>query len=146
MAIKITENGVVNYENEPNVNRELFPNTLEGGGSPEQIAQAVADWFEDHPEAVAPVSVETIESTTPEIVGAENTRYICGEVSAISITPTSSGITDVLFYSGTTASVLTLPATVKMPPWFDASDLDTETWYEINILDGVYGAVMTWET
>ena len=81
MAIRITEDGVVTYENEPDVDRELFPNIPEGGGSPGQIAQAVADWFEDHPEAVAPISVETIESTTPEIVGEENTRYVCGEVS-----------------------------------------------------------------
>lgn len=144
MAIKITEDGVVIYENEPDVERELFPNTQEGGATPEQIGQAVADWFEAHPEAVAPVSVEAIESTTPEIIGEENTRYVCGEVSTISITPASEGITDVIFYSGTTATVLTIPATVKMPPWFDATDLDTETWYEINILDGVYGVVAIW--
>lgn len=145
MSIKITENGVVRYENEPNVDRLLFPNVEEGGGaSPEQIAEAVADWFEDHPEAVAPVIVETVSGTTPVITGAGNTRYVCGEVSTISITPASSGITDVIFYSGTTATVLTLPSTVKMPPWFDATDLDTETWYEINILDGIYGVVGLW--
>lgn len=144
MAIKITENGVVRYENEPNIDRELFPNTTEGGGSPEQIAEAVANWFDEHPEAVAPVSVENVSGSTPVITGTENTRYVCGEVSTISITPASSGITDVLFYSGATATVLTLPNTVKMPPWFDASDLDAETWYEINILDGVYGVIGLW--
>lgn len=144
MAIRITEDGVVIYENEPDIDRELFPNTPEGGGSPEQIAQAVADWFEDHPEAVAPVTVESVSGSTPVITGADNTRYVCGEVSTISITPASSGITDVIFYSGTTATVLTLPNTVKMPPWFDVSDLDTETWYEINILDGFYGVVAIW--
>lgn len=144
MAIRITEDGTVIYENEPDIDRELFPNIPEGGGSPEQIAQAVADWFEDHPEAVAPVTVETVSGTTPVITGTENTRYVCGEVSTISITPASSGITDVIFYSGTTATVLTLPNTVKMPPWFDATALDSETWYEINILDGVYGVVAIW--
>ena len=41
MAIRITEDGVVIYENEPDIDRELFPNTPEGGGSPEQITQAV---------------------------------------------------------------------------------------------------------
>lgn len=144
MAIKITEDGTVIYENEPDVERELFPNIPEGGGSPEQIAQAVADWFEDHPEAVAPVAVENVTGSTPVIVGEENTRYVCGEVNTISITPAGSGITDVIFYSGTTATVLTLPATVMMPPWFDSTDLDAETWYEINILDGVYGVVAIW--
>lgn len=46
MGIRITEDGVVNYENQPDINRELFPNLPEGG-SPEQIAQAVNTWLED---------------------------------------------------------------------------------------------------
>lgn len=48
------------------------------------------------------------------------------------------------FTSGSTATVLTLPNTVKLPEWFDASGLDANTIYEINISDGVYGAVMSW--
>lgn len=56
MAIKITENGVVRYENGPNVDRLLFPNVPGGYASPEQITQAVDAWLEDHPEATTTVT------------------------------------------------------------------------------------------
>lgn len=54
MAIRITEDGKVIYENEPNVERELFPN-IQDNVSPEQITQAVNQWLEDHPEATTTV-------------------------------------------------------------------------------------------
>lgn len=54
MAIRITEDGVVIYENEPNVERELFPN-IQDNISPEHITQAVNQWLEDHPEATTTV-------------------------------------------------------------------------------------------
>lgn len=90
------------------------------------------------------VEVKNVSGTTPTITGVDNTRYICGEVSTISITPPSSGIIDVIFTSGTTPAVLTIPNTVKLPGWFDASSLEANTTYEINILNGVYGAVSAW--
>jgi len=46
-----------------------------------------------------------------------------------------------LFTSGSTPTVLTLPNTVKMPEWFE---IETNRTYEISILNGVYGAVMSW--
>ena len=88
--------------------------------------------------------VETITSSTPSITGQPNYRYMCGEVSTISITPPAAGTIDVVFTSGTSAAVLTIPNTVKFPTWFDATSLDTNTIYEILITDGVYGSVMTW--
>lgn len=87
----------------------------------------------------------TVSGATPTIVAEENTRYVCGEVTSISFTPCTSGICDVRFTSGSTVAVLTLPSMVKLPSWFDASNLETNTIYEINILDGVYGVVSTWE-
>ena len=90
--------------------------------------------------------VETVSGTTPSITGQPNTRYVCGEVSTISITPPSAGSVDVIFESGSTAAVLTVPNTVKWPAWFDATSLETNTTYEILITDGVYGSVMTWAT
>ena len=92
------------------------------------------------------LGVETIvnvSGTTPTIVAAHDTRYICGEVASLSFTPCASGICDVRFTSGSTATVLTLPNTVKMPEWWDGT-CEPNTVYEINILDGVYGAVMAW--
>lgn len=63
MAIRITEDGVIIYENEPDVERELFPNIPEGGGSPEQITQAVNTWLEEHPEATTTVEDGSITKT-----------------------------------------------------------------------------------
>lgn len=86
----------------------------------------------------------TVSGTSPIIVAEQNTRYICGEVTSLSFTPCASGICDVRFTSGSTITELTLPNTVKMPDWFDATSLETNTIYEINVLDGVYGVVMSW--
>ena len=88
--------------------------------------------------------VETVSGTTPTITGEANVRYICGEVTSISITPPVSGTIDVRFTSGTTPTVLTLPGTVIFPSGVDLTMLDASTVYEIMITDGVYGGVMTW--
>jgi hypothetical protein len=88
--------------------------------------------------------VETVPGSTPTIDAEPNTRYNCGEVSTISITPPSAGTIDVRFTSGSSAAVLTVPSTVKFPVWFDATTLETNTIYEILITDGIYGSVMTW--
>ena len=88
--------------------------------------------------------VEQVNGTTPTITGIANTRYICGEVTSISITPPSTGIIDVTFTSGTTPAVLTIPNTVIFPAWFDSTALDANKVYEINIADGTRGVVTTW--
>lgn len=90
------------------------------------------------------VFTETITETTPTLVCLPNIRYICGEVSLIDITPPAKGTCDIVFTSGSTATILTVPSTVKFPSWFDATALRTETIYEIMITDGIYGTVMTW--
>ena len=89
--------------------------------------------------------VVTVSGTTPTITGLAGHRYICGEVSTLSITPPQSGIVDVIFTSGTTATVLTVPNTVKFPAWFDPTDLEASKTYEISILEGTLGAVMSWQ-
>lgn len=89
-------------------------------------------------------TVVNVSGTTPTITANQNTRYICGEVVSISFTPCASGLCDVRFTSGSTPTVLTLPNTVKMPSWWDGT-CEANTVYEINVLDGVYGGVMTWE-
>ena len=90
--------------------------------------------------------VEEVTGTTPTITALPNVRYNCSEVSTISITPPANGTCDVFFTSGSTATVLTVPNTVKWPAWFDATALETDMIYEIMITDGVYGSVMTWES
>ena len=93
------------------------------------------------PLASGEVQVVNVSGSNPSITAEYNKRYVCGEVSTLTITPASQGCTDVVFTSGTTPTVLSLPQTVKMPSWFSVEANKT---YEINILDGVYGSVMSW--
>ncbi|MBR2167419.1 MAG: hypothetical protein IJ920_03710 [Paludibacteraceae bacterium] len=90
------------------------------------------------------VTVE-VQGTSPSITAESNVRYTCGEVTSITITPPQIGICDVIFTSGSTPAILTLPNTIKMPDWVDLTILEANTIYEINIVDGIYGTVMTWK-
>lgn len=94
-------------------------------------------------------TVEYVTGSTPSITGVDDTVYICGECSTLSITAPAEGIIDVLFKSGTTATVLTVTSaktntTIVWPDWFDPTSLDDSTTYEINILNGEYGVVAKW--
>ena len=91
-----------------------------------------------------PCFVENVSGTEVTITGEPNVRYMCGEVTSISITPPASGTIDVFFSSGTTPAVVTLPNTVKMPAWW--SGAETGLTYEIIITDGTYGSVTIWTT
>ena len=84
----------------------------------------------------------SVSGTTPTITAVENTRYVCGEVATLTITPPASGICIIRFTSGTTATVLTATGVV-WPEWFDATALEASRVYEICITDG-YGMVMSW--
>lgn len=86
----------------------------------------------------------TVSGSTPSITAKAGIRYVCGEVATLSFTPSATGICDVIFESGSTATVLTVPNTVKWPAWFDPTSLEANATYEINVMDGVYGAVCVW--
>ena len=86
--------------------------------------------------------VQNITGTSVTITGQPNTRYVCGEVLSISITPPSVGTIDVMFTSGSTVAVLTLPNTVKMPEWWEG--VEANYTYELVITDGVYAGVSSW--
>lgn len=86
----------------------------------------------------------TISGTTPTIVAKSGIRYVCGEVTSLNFTPSAAGICDVVFTSGSTVTVLTVPNTIKWPAWFDPTALEANVTYELNIMDGVYGAVGVW--
>ena len=85
-----------------------------------------------------------MEGTDLTISANKDTRYLCGTLDSLSFTPSLEGISSVRFTSGSTATVLTLPNTVKMPEWWDG--VEPNLVYEISIADGVYGAVMTWQS
>lgn len=121
----------------PNVSQYGLLSWTNNGGlqNPESV---------DVPALVRNVYIHELTGANPIIYGLDNNRYICGTVESISITPPTHGIVDVVFTSGTTPAVLVVPSAVKFPEWFDSTSLDTETVYEINIVDGIYGAVMMW--
>lgn len=85
-----------------------------------------------------------VSGTDPVIAAAGNTRYVCGECYTLSFTPSAAGTCAVLFESGSTPTVLTLPATVKMPDWW--TGVEAGYTYEISVAGGVWGAVMAWAT
>lgn len=83
----------------------------------------------------------SVTGTTPTITALSGIRYVCGEVSTLDITLPASGIVDVVFQSGSTATVLTITpptgVTVKWANGFDQTALEANTTYEINIADGL---------
>lgn len=119
----------------------INPSLIANGDPPDPIA----DWITEANKALADLEAwEDVEVTgsTPSITGEANKRYICGEVSTLSITPPETGMIDVVFVSGSTATVLTATGIV-FPEWFDSTSLESNTRYEINVLDG-FGVVTTW--
>lgn len=100
------------------------------------VENRVAEVFTDGIEVV-------VSGTTPTITANANTRYICGECTTLSFTPPENGVTEVVFSSGETPTVLTLPSSVKMPEWFV---IESGYTYAISIENTTYGAVMMWQT
>lgn len=114
-------------------------------------SNAVGNYTENAKSAIstmlnAPV---TVTGTTPTIAAKSGIQYICGEVATLDITLPDSGIVDVVFTSGSTPTVLTVtPPTGQTVRWangFDATSLEADTVYEINILNGL-GVAQKWST
>ena len=90
----------------------------------------------------------TVDGTTPVINAKSGVRYVCGECYTIDISTPESGIIDVTFTSGSTPTILTVtPPEGMTMMWannFDPADLDANTTYEINIMDGCKGVACSW--
>jgi hypothetical protein len=78
--------------------------TLSVGQYTEEAKSAISDMLN---------GAVQVSGTTPTITALSGVRYVCGEVSTLDITPCATGICDIVFTSGSTATVLTLPNTVK---------------------------------
>lgn len=115
-----------------------------GDTTQSQSSNAVGDYTEDAKSAISDMlnGAVQISGTDPTINAMSGIRYVCGEVLSLNFIPSANGICDVVFTSGSTPTVVTLPSTVKFPDGSFTAEADTT--YEINILDGVYGAVMSW--
>jgi hypothetical protein len=103
-------------------------------------ADYAVSWADKNP-------VVQVSGTTPSITALPGIQYICGEVATLDITLPASGCVDVVFESGSTATVLTVTpptgVTLKWANGFDPTALDANTTYEINIKNGL-GVVGTW--
>lgn len=78
-------------------------------------------------------------TTTEAVLTPDNgVRYIYGELLSLTVNSVpDNGMVDILFDSGSTATVLVLPQTgITMPEWFDPTDLQVSTRYELNFVDG----------
>lgn len=117
------------------------------GDSTQSVSQRnVGSYTENARSAIAQMlnEAQPISGTAVTLAALPGVQYICGEVATISITPPASGCCDVIFESGSTPAVLTVPSTVKWPAWFDPNNLEANAVYEINILNGTLGAVGVW--
>lgn len=105
------------------------------------VAETLA--YMDIEGSTAPADEVTVSGRNPVLKAAKNTYYVCGELQTLSFTPSAKGICAVRFTSGTTATIMTVPSSLKWPDWFSGT-LEANRTYEISVLDGVYGAVMSW--
>lgn len=116
-----------------------------GDTTQSQSSNAVGNYTEDAKSAISEMlnGSVSVSGTTPTIVAKSGIRYVCGEVATLDFTPSQTGICDVVFTSGATATVLTITGTVKWANGFDPTALDANTTYEINIMDGL-GVAVGW--
>lgn len=110
-----------------------------GDTTQSQSSNAVGSYTESAKSAISTMlnSPVSVTGTTPTINALSGVRYVCGEVSTITITVPASGIIDVVFTSGSTPAVLTINGTVRWANGFDPDNLDADTVYELNIADGL---------
>ena len=116
-----------------------------GDTTQSQSSNAVGTYTEDAKSAISEMlnGSVSVSGTTPTIVAKSGIRYVCGEVATLDFTPSQTGICDVVFTSGATATALTVPSTIKWANGFDPTALDANTTYEINIMDGL-GVAVGW--
>ena len=100
--------------------------------------ETVSKWINEENDRVV---IMPVEGMNPKINATANTVYLCGELLSLEFNPCADGICDIVFSSGTTPTLLTLPDSVRMPNGFTV--LGNRT-YEINIMNGIYGVATSW--
>ena len=83
------------------------------------------------------MNIVNLSGTQITQVGADNTMYMCGELTELTFTAPSVGITGIRFTSGTTPTVLTISGVTAWMFDFDPTALEADTTYEINVLNGI---------
>lgn len=121
--------------------RVLTDETHNGGSTYYRLDKSTDTWTFIGEIPMPRLTIERVSGATPTIVGQEGHVYICGEVTSLNFTPSATGLCEVIFTSGATPTNLTIPNTVMMPDWFV---MEANKTYEISVLEGTYGAVMSW--
>ena len=89
----------------------------------------------------------SVSGSTPSITAQPGVRYVCGECATLDISVPATGIVDIVFESGSTATVLTITpptgATLSWANGFDPTALEADTTYELNIMD-CKGVAASW--
>ena len=107
------------------------------GGAPslyvfELTASGVSSTMKTLGDEIAPTKT-TVSGSTPSIAAAANTVYTCGELTSLTISSAPAiGEFTVIFTSGSTATTVSLPATLKMPSY----TIEANMIYELNVMDG----------
>lgn len=111
------------------------------GNSGFSVTIAADDSVSVTPYSSAPTTT-TVTGSTPTIALCEDNHiYECGELTSLTITAFDNpGEFSITFTSGSTATVLTVPASMIMP---DGFAVEANTRYEINVRNG-YALVAGW--
>lgn len=84
------------------------------------------------------MNIVNLSGTQITQVGADNTFYVCGELTELTFTAPAVGITMIRFTSGTTPTVLTISGVTAWMYDFDPdTDIEASKTYDINVLNGV---------
>lgn len=79
---------------------------------------------------------EDLVSADVTLAAEAEMRYVYGELYSLTISSLpATGIVDISFVSGSTPTVLLFPANANIPEWFDPTDLNANTSYELSIED-----------
>lgn len=138
----VTNNSVITPGNQ---NKAVFYGLAKAAGDTTQSSSSntVGNYTDAAKSAISQMlnGSVAVTGTTPTITALPGIRYVCGEVATLDITLPASGIVDVVFESGSTATVLTITpptgVTLKWANGFDPTALEADTTYEINIADGL---------
>lgn len=84
------------------------------------------------------MNIVNLSGTQITQVGADNTFYVCGELTELTFTAPAVGITMIRFTSGTTPTVCTINGVTSWMYGFDpTTDIEANKTYDINVLNGI---------
>ena len=84
------------------------------------------------------MNIVNLSGTQITQVGADNTFYVCGELTELTFTAPAVGITMIRFTSGTTPTVCTINGVTSWMYGFDpTTDIEASKTYDINVLNGI---------